>query len=198
MPFNIWTDVQCTSGCNDELLFGQLATDQNCQEVPYLSQISDLYITPVGGLDAFDYSGGNPTLVSGGIDNADLTNSKTKWLVGIGGVAEPEETPYNGPKGSILVIKRIYTLEFEVNVRSNLTRDFLRQLQCNPKNFTFRFGTRGGQLYGGEDGIEPFSSNARLVLGNGAEDFELGRIIITYEMKNGVGDPPRHPNPHAG
>jgi len=197
MALNVWTDVTCTSGCNENLLFGQLAVDQNCVEIPYLSQVSDLYITPNGGIDAFDYSGGDPILVSGGIDNSDVTNGKTKWVVGKGGVAEPEETSYAGPKGSTTVIKRIYTLTFEVNVKSDFSRDFLRQLQCNPKNFTFRYATRGGQLYGGENGIMPSSSNARLVLGNGEEDYELGNIILTWEVSNGQGDPPRHYNPQA-
>lgn len=195
---NEWTDIFCPSGCDETLLFGPVVEDQNCVEIPNLSQVCDLYIQPDGATDAFDYTGGDPVLVSGGIDNTDLLNAKTKWLVGIGGVAEPAETPYNGPKNAIKIIKRMYTLDFQFDVTNVMHRNLARQLQCNPKNFTFRFGTLGGQLFGGDTGITPSSSNAILSLGNGNEDFELGRLILSWEVKGGYGDPPRHPNPHAG
>ena len=195
---NEWTDISCPSGCDETMLFGVLVEDQNCVTVPNLSQVSDLYIRPVGAVSPFDFSGGgDPALIPSGIDNTDTTNAFTKWLVGIGGVAEPEETPYNGPKNSIAIIKRVYTLDFQFDVTNANHRDFARQLQCNPKNFTFWFGTLGGQLFGGEDGITPASSNAILSLGNGNEDYELGRIILRWEVKGGYGDPPRNVNPHA-
>jgi len=195
MVLNTWTDITCPSGCDDNLDFVALSPDQNCVTVPNLSQVSDLYITPNNATDAFDYSGGDPTLVSGGIDNTDTNNLFTKWIVGKGGVAEPAETTYPGPKGSVVVVKRRYTLEFEVNVKEDSTRNLLRQLQCNPKNFSFRYGTIGGQLYGGPDAIIPAASNARMVLGNGDEDYELGTIILEWETSAGSGDPPRHVNP---
>jgi len=194
---NEWTDISCPSGCDEELLFGALVEDQNCVEIPNLSQVSDLYIWPNDSPDAFDYTGGDPVLVSGGIDNTDTANLKTKWLVGIGGVAEPTLTPYNGPKNSVKVIKRVYVLDFQFDVTNPLHRDFARQLQCNPKNFKFRFGTLGGQLFGGANAITPSASDAILSLGAGNEDFELGRILLTWETKGGYGDTERHPNPHA-
>lgn len=195
---NRWADLTCPDGCDEGLDFGALSVNQNCVEIPNLSQISDLYIIPDGAVDAFNYSPGpDPTLVSGGIDNTVLDNSKTKWLVGKGGMAEPEETLYNGPKGSRAIIKRRYTMEFEVSVKSDDTRDFLRQLECNPKNFIFRFGTVAGYLYGGEEGITPAFTNARLSLGNGDEDYELGIVVLEWETDAGAGSAPRHVNPHA-
>lgn len=182
------------------MVFGALVQDQNCVSIPNLSQVCDLYIIPDGAVDAFSYPSGDsadPILIPSGINNSDTTNSFTKWLVGIGGVSEPDLTPYNGPKNSIVVMKRVYTLEFQIDVSNSLHRNFARQLQCNPKNFKFRYGTLGGQLFGGAEGLTPSSSDAIMSLGSGAEDFELCRIVIRWETKGGFGDPPRHVNPHA-
>jgi hypothetical protein len=175
----------------------QLAADPDCIVVPDLSQVSDLYITPTGASDAFDYpsGGGDPSATSGNIDNTVTDNSATKWMVGKGGVAEPEETEYIAQKGTKVITKRRYTLTFEVIVSDNSIRELLRQLQCNWKSFTFRYATRGGWVFGGEDGIAPAFVNAQLPLGDGDEDNELGRIIIEFETANG--DPPRHVDPYA-
>ena len=163
--------------------------------MPNLSQVSDLYITPTGATDAFTYGGGNPTATSGGIDNTVVDNSKTKWVVGKGGVPEPEESVYNGPKSTRIVFKRRYQLSFEVNVKEDGMRDLLRNLQCGWDQFTFRYGTQGGYLYGGSAGIKPTFVNAQLPLADGDEDNEIGRIILDFETTNG--DPPRDPNPLA-
>lgn len=194
---NEWLDISCPAGCDTPLLFGAVPEDQNCVEIPNLSQVCDLYIWPNGATDAFDYTGGDPVLVAGAIDNTDTTNTKTKWLVGIGGVAEPQTVEFNGPKGSLKIIKRIYTLDFQVNVRDTNQRNLLRQLQCNPNNFKFRYGTLGGQLFGGSTAITPSFSDAIFSLGSGNEDYELARIIIRWQVSSGYGDPPRHPNPHS-
>lgn len=197
---NEWTDISCPDGCDSSLLFGALVEDQNCVAIPNLSQVCDLYIIPDGAVDAFSYPSGDdadPSLIPSGIDNTDTTNGFTKWLVGIGGVDEPDLTPYNGPKNTITIMKRVYTLSFQIDVTNKAQRDFARQLQCNPKNFKFRFGTLGRMLFGGASGITPLSSDAILSLGNGNEDFELCRIVLRWEVKGGYGDPPRHVNPHA-
>lgn len=198
MAQNTWTDITCPPGCETDLELVAIPADQNCIEVPLLSQVSDLYITPTGASEAFDWTVPLvPTYLSAGIDNTDTNNAFTKWIVGQGGVAEPELTPWEGPKGATAIIKRTYTLEFEVNVKNEGMRNMLRQLQCNWRSFKFWYGTRGGKLYGGENGIVPASTNAVLALGAGAEDFEMGRIIIVWETTGGAGDPPRTDNPQA-
>lgn len=196
MPaINTWTDITCPSACGATLNYGALPEDPNCVSVPPLSEISDIYITPTGATDAFDYSGGDPVAVSGGIDNTVTDNSKTKHIVVIGTQGDPEETIYAGPKGAEVISKRRFTLEARTPITSQSLYDFLRQIQCNNLNFVFRFATRGGYLFGGENGINPASSNARFPKVEGEEGVEEGILVLSYDTTNG--DPPRHPNPLA-
>lgn len=192
---NTWTDISCPSGCDSSLQFAAIPTDQDCILPPKLSQVSDVYWQPTGAEAPFSYSGDTVTAPSGAIDNSATDNSKSKWLVGKGGVAEPEVSTYDGPKGKTAVTKRRYRLEFEVNVREKAMYDMVRYFQCNPTNFNCWYADRGDFLYGGENGITPVFSDGLLPKGNGDDDNQFGTIIIEYETDNG--DPPRHTNPLA-
>lgn len=196
MPsINTWTDITCPSACGGTLNYGALPADPDCVSVPPLSEISDIYIQPTGATAPFDYSGAQPTAVSGAIDNTDTSNAKTKHLVVIGNQGDPEETIYSGPKGSEVVSKRRYTVEGRTPITAQSIYDFLKQLQCNNLNFVFWFGTRGGYLFGGANGIVPAASNARFPKVEGQEGVEEGLLILAYDTDNG--DPPRHINPLA-
>lgn len=196
MPaINEWTDITCPSACGVALNYGALPSDPDCVSIPPLSEISDLYIQPTGATAPFDYSGGDPVAVSGAIDNTDTSNAKTKHLVVIGTLDEPEETVYNGPKGTQVVSKRRFTVNARTPITAQSVYDFLRQIQCNSLNYVFWFGTRGGYLFGGENGISPASSNARFPKVAGEEGVEEGVLLLSFDTSNG--DPPRHPNPLA-
>lgn len=193
---NTWTDVTCPSACGGTLNYGALPSDPNCVSVPPLSEISDIYIQPTGATAPFDWTTPTaPTAVSGAIDNTTTDNSKTKHLVVVGNQGDPEETIYNGPKGTTVVGLRRYTIEGRTPITAQSIYDFLKQIQCNNLNFVFWFGTRGGYLFGGATGINPASSNARFPKEEGNEGYENGIIILEYETDNG--DPPRVPNPLA-
>lgn len=196
---NSFTDITCPSACSTDLNLVAIASDQTCVKVPFKSQVSRLYIRPDGAADPFTYPGGDggadPTLTASALDNTTSDNSTTKYLVGKGGVAEPEEDIYEGAEGKHIIDKRRYRLEFEVNVRELAVRNLIRQLQCGWLSFTFRYGTRGGQLFGGDSEIIPVFVNGQLPLDAADDGREIGRIIIEYETDNG--DPPRHANPHA-
>lgn len=195
MSLNTWTDITCPSGCDTGLTWGAIPATQNCVLAPKLSQVSDVYIKPTGAADAFTYGVGDPTLTSGNIDNTAGDNSKTIWLVGKGGIADPEPSTYDGPKGKSITTKRRYRLEFEVNVRETSMYNIVRQFQCGSLDFTFRYGDRGDFLYGGSSGISPVFTDGLLSKGAGDEDNQFGTIIIEFETDNG--DAPRHVNPHA-
>ena len=197
MPtINTWTDVTCPSACGGTLNYGALPTDPDCVAVPPLSEISDIYIQPTGATAPFDWSTPTaPTAVSGAIDNTDTANAKTKHLVVIGNQGDPEETLYNGPKGSEVVSKRRYTINARAPITSQNIYDFLKQIQCNNLNFVFWFGTRGDYLFGGAAGISPAASNARFPKVEGNDGVEEGVLVLSYDSDNG--DPPRTPNPLA-
>lgn len=196
MPdINTWTDITCPSACGATLNYGALPSDPNCVSVPPLSEISDIYIQPTGATAPFSMTGSTATAVSGAIDNTVTDNSKTKHLVVIGTQGDPEETEYNGPKGTIVISKRRYTIEARVPITSQSLYDFLRQIQCNNLNFKFWFATRGGYLFGPEAGISPAASNARFPKVEGDDGVEEGVIVLQYDTENG--DPPRFANPLA-
>lgn len=197
MPtINTWTDITCPSACGGTLNYGALPEDPNCVSVPPLAEIQHVYIQPTGATAPFDWSTPTaPTAVSGAIDNTTTDNSKTKHLVIIGSQVDPEETIYNGPGGSQVVSNRRYTMNGRTPITAQSIYDFLKQIQCNNLNFVFWFGTRGGYLFGGENGIYPAASNARFPKNEGNESVEEGTIILTYDSDNG--DPPRTPNPLA-
>lgn len=197
MPdINTWTDITCPSACGGTLNYGALPTDPDCISVPPLSEISDIYIQATGATAPFDWTTPTaPTAVSGAIDNTTTDNSKTKHLVVIGNQGDPEETVYNGTKGSQVVGLRRYTIEGRTPITAQSIYDFLKQIQCNNLNFVFWVGTRGGYLFGGATGISPAASNARFPKVEGSEGYEEGVIILQYETDNG--DPPRVPNPLA-
>lgn len=195
--FNTWSDITWPSNTAcDTLNLGAIPTDQNCLLVPPLSQVSDLYIQPDGATAPFDWTSGSPAEpMTSGIDNSVTDNSASKWLVGKGGVVAPEETVYTGPKLKKKIVRRLYTLNFEVEVTNDDQRDFLRQLQSGWSEFVFWIGTLGNNLFGDENGITPSFVNAQLPLDPGDEDYEKGTIIIEYYSVKG--DPPRYANPLA-
>lgn len=196
MPdINTWADVTCPSACGGTLNYGALPADPDCVSVPPLSEISDIYIQPTGATAPFDWGGSDPTAVSGAIDNTAVDNSKTKHLVVIGEQGDPEETIYEGPKGTTVRSKRRYTIEARTPITAQSIYDFLRQIQCNNLNFVFWFATRGGYLFGGSTGISPASSNARFPKVAGEDGVEEGVLVLEYETANG--DPPRDINPLA-
>lgn len=196
MPdINTWASPSCPSACGGTLNYSALPADPNCVSVPPLSEISDIFIQPTGAPAPFNYSGGQPTAVSGAIDNTNTDNTKCKHLVVIGEQGDPEETEYNGPKGTVVISKRRYLVEARLPITDQGYYTFATELQCNVLNFSFWIGTRGGYLFGGDGGISPASSNARLPKVAGEDGVEEAVILLAYDSDNG--DPPRHLNPLA-
>jgi hypothetical protein len=190
---NNWTDITFPSDCDSGYNLGEIPTDQNCVLNPQLSQVSDLYIQPDGADAPFLWTGSSASINSDGVGNNVTNNSKSKWLVGQGGIPAPEETIYQGPKLMRVVGKRTYQLNFQTEVYSNDQRNFIRQLQSGWSEFKFWIGTLGGNLFGGPNGISPFFVNARLPLDPGDEDYEKGFIVIEFQTSNG--GMPRTANP---
>jgi hypothetical protein len=163
---------------------------------PPLSEISDVYVQPTGATAPFDWTTPTaPTAVSGAIDNTQIDNSKSKHYKMIGNQGDPDETTYTGPDGTETVIKRRYTMTGRTPLIDQSYYDFGKQLQCNTGDFVFWFGTRGGYLFGGPNGISPAKTNARFPKVEGEEGAEELVTEIMYDTKNG--DPPRTPNPLA-
>jgi hypothetical protein len=184
---NTFTDITFPD-CENTFQLGAIPTDQNCLISPILSQVSDLYIKAENAPAPFTWAAGAPSLNDEGIGNNVPNNNRSKWLVGKGGIPDPEETVYQGPKLKEVVGRRVFQLTFETEIYSKGQRDFLRQLQSNWSEYTFWIGSLGGRLFGGEDGIVPYFSNAILPLRSGNEDTEIGIIVIEFAV-DGPGVP---------
>jgi len=160
-----------------------------CDELtipPRLSQVCGLLLLPKGAEGPASW-----VLVSDVeaiIDNTDTSNSAGKWLVGRGSVGRPSEVVVELGKIHRQVSHRIYTLEYEVNIRENGVYAFLQTLQKNYTGFTFWYNTLGGRLFGGSAGIEPDFVTAWTEYSEEADALERGFIQIQWRAD---GDPLR-------
>lgn len=192
------TAITCPDDCSDVNLLPAIVAEQDCTGYEQtLSQVCDLYILPSATDDIFADWATTPTNVtpaSGvGIDNTNTDNTKSKWLVGIGGVAEPEETIDEYPKLQRKVTERLYVLTFRVLNMVQAQYDFLRKLQCGDTSFTFYYGDLGGWVYGIEGGLSPNSVDVDFPHGGGNTDKNQAILTISFRAN---GDPDRHVNPN--
>ena len=117
MAINL-TLTGCPEDCDDVLLLSAIPASQDCTSYPQtLSQVGHLYIRPTGATDPFTNFATTPTVTSGGIDNTEALNAKSKWLVGIGDIAAAEKTITEYPLGKKKTTDRVYT-----RFNSNLVR----------------------------------------------------------------------------
>lgn len=186
---NTFTDITCPADCTTDVQLQAIAADQSCVLIPDYSQVKDLVITPNGAPQPFDFAlAPVVTYTALSIDNAVADNSKSKHLVGMGGVAESEEREVELPDRQTAVASRKYTLIHKVSVKEDAVYNLLRQIQCGWTGFTFNYANVGGHIFGDSGGIKPLSVTAKLPLADGKDDTEEGIIVIVYEAK---GDPRR-------
>ena len=190
---NTFKDLTCPTGCTTGVQYKAIGADQTCVAVPNKSQLNNLIITPAGAPAVFDWSVTPITYVAASIDNTVTDNSKSKRLVGIGGVAEPDATERDMPNGVIAVTSRKYTVTFKTSVVDQANYDLLRQMQCGDLKFTFQYTNVGGHAFGDTSGISPSKIDVKLPLLDGKDDVEEGIIVLEYETTNG--DPRRDTNP---
>lgn len=114
------------------------------------------------------------------IENSIVATDAAKYLVGVGGIAEPTETVIEGPKLQDLVVDRVYTLTLEVHNLSDIQYDALRQLQCGKTDFQFWYEDLSGNIFGGAGGITPLSVKATLPKENSRTAYDTGTVTITY------------------
>lgn len=194
MAINL-TLTGCPEDCDDVLLLSAIPASQDCTSYPQtLSQVGHLYIRPTGATDPFTNFATTPTVTSGGIDNTEALNAKSKWLVGIGDIAAAEKTITEYPLGKKKTTDRVYTLNFRILNLSAAQYEFLRQLQCGTLGFSFYYADLGDWLFGKVGGLEPDFVTVRFPKGEGKEDKNVAIIVLSWRAN---GDPIRRVNPHA-
>ena len=196
MVLIIWWEISFPTDCDGTLDFPALPDYSNeCIPIPGKSQINEIYITPDGATDGFNYSGGDPTLTVGGFDNSVTDNSKSKFLPCSGGMDAPEPEIWEGPKEIDTVISRRYQLNLEIPYETIAEYLYLKHFQGNYRKYIVRFGDLDGWLFGGENGIRPFFVDAQFPKENSRTGRKICTLLIDFVTKDG--DPPAHPNPMA-
>jgi len=188
--------VTCPNDCATDLNLGALDTLQDCTtyEQKY-SQIYSIVLMPDGETAPLNWSAApTVTLVSGEIDNTTTDGTKSKWLVGEGGIDAPEKILDEYPGRKTRTSFRTYTLTFNVKNLIDKQYSFLRQLQCGNTNFKLWYDTVGGHIFGGANGIDISGIDCDFIYGGGRDDKELATITITWEAD---GDPVRGVSPFA-
>lgn len=135
------------------VLMPAIAADQNTQLPPKLSEISGLLILPLGSAGPTSWI--SKDAVEATSDNTVADNTKAKWIIGRGEMPQPEDVVVDLGKDERRIARRLYSLEFEVNVRCDPELSFLKTFQRNYRSFRFWFATRGNRFLGGTQGIHP-------------------------------------------
>ena len=167
---------------------GELPEDSECGCLiaPPLSQICGVVILPNGAKSPLDWT--NKSDIESTIDNTVNNNTRGKWLLGIGEIAEPQEIIAELGRTYIKYARRVYTLVHEVPICDQITYNFLLKLQTNWTGFNFWYYTVGCHFYGKSGGIRPAYVTVTFPKGRGEEDVEIGNVKITWYAD---GDPLR-------
>lgn len=173
------------NGCG-EVTLPELPTAYGCGLSPLLSQVCGLLILPKGAPPPSSWVSADA--MEAVIDNTVTDNSAGKWIVGRGGIEKPDEVIIGLGKRTRKVGARLYTLDYEVNIRPNGIYNFLTTLQTGYRGFNFWFNTLGGRLFGGPTGICPDFVTAWTEYSEEAEEVERGYIQLQWYAD---GDPPR-------
>jgi len=188
--------VTCPNDCSTALQLGALDDLQDCTtyEQKY-SQIYSIVLQPDGENAPFDWSSApTVTTVSAEIDNTTTDGTKSKWIVGEGGIAAPEKVVDEYPARKTRTSFRTYALTFNVKNLSDDQYAFLRQLQCGSTDFKLWYDTVGGHIFGGANGIDISGIDCDFIMGEGRDDKAYATITINWEAD---GDPDRGNSPFA-
>lgn len=190
----------CPADCDDDNLLPAIPAIQDCPTYEQVrSQIHTLYIMPqVGGVssaDPFTNFATTPTATASAIDNTSVNNTKAKFLIGEGGVAEPGEVVLQYPLLQDRVTERDYQLTFSIKNLVQAQYDMLLQMQCGNVDLTFYYASGMGAtqwVYGKQGGIVPTKVSVSFPKGAGRDDRDIAIVKIDWKA---YGDPDRRINP---
>lgn len=190
MAFNDFLGIP--ADCDTAVLFSALPADPNCVLPPGLAQVNYLFISFCTAVDPFVNDGSDViTLVANEIDNTNADNTKTRQLLGEGGIPEHEVTEVPGPNRSILIPAggRKFEINHRILITDNDMRNFLRKFQGGKLNFRFWYQDLSGWLYGPVlptlsttyGGIFPSFVNVQMPKGEGPDDYNYATLTIRWD-----------------
>lgn len=194
--------ADCTTAYN----LPALPADPNCILAPKLSQVNYVFISPCSAAEPFENDGSDAiTLVSPAeIDNANTDNTKSRQILGEGGIAEHEVVEVDGPNRTTLIPNggRGYELQHRIIISDQSVYDFLKALQAGWVDFRFWYQDLAGLLYGEVvtaavaatryGGIRPSYVNVQFPKGEGRDDRGYATLILRW---NANAEPHRYTSP---
>ena len=178
----------------------QIPPSQDCIKQPKKSQVCSLIVLPLGAAGPSDWT--NLDSWEEVIDNNADNNLYARRIDGIGEI--PESTPIylqSGLKRRVRAYQK--ELIFDIDLTCDWQYQLLTRMQCGFLNFRFWLVTLSGRIIGGSQGIRPREAIADDVYGRESNNYELGKIRITWVQKKshdralveGLGVPVNPPTP---
>lgn len=152
MSYNRFVNTDC-----DFLELAAIPATQGCTPTPRLSEITTIIILPYGAKGPGDWT--DYDSINGVIDNSASDNQYAKLIVGRGEIQEG--TPVNFQLGrQTKTVGYRKTLRFDIPIIYDQQYTLLQKMQRGATSYRFWFGTLGGRLIGGANGIQPDYSTA--------------------------------------
>lgn len=125
----------------------------------------------------------------------DSGGATVRELIGVGDKPEPETETADLPDDQEKILRVKQMINFDLSDFNQTNYDFLRLLQCNGGgSFYIWYATKGGGLYGGNDGFQATIKRPNILLNRGPGSFATGSMVIEW---SNMFDPPRIDNPMA-
>ena len=179
--------ITCPSDCTITW-GGYTAVNAECPGTPKRSEINRIYLRhPVDGVGLTDWTDAAEWATA--VDPTNTDNTKLKVLEVVGSLPAEDRTVIPMTNGVEVFGEGVFTLTAELKSFSAGMRDWLRQLQCGVAIPYLYFTTRGGKMNGkngAQGGIKLKSINVSLPLESGADAYEGGIIIMTWEAQTAV------------
>ena len=181
--------ITCPTSCTTEYV-GAIET-VDCLYAPQNAEINHVYLL---GSAAGPADWTVPANWSGLVDNT-TADTTIKDLRGIGDVGEHEVlVTYTMADGNEIDGEKEWTLTLDINNVGDTLYDELRELQCGKKKPNFWYTTRGGFMFGQQDGIEAAKYTVQFPKDRGDDSAERAIVIISWK---GSVDPQRIADPFA-
>ena len=135
------------------VLLPAISADQNKVLPPSLSEVCGILVLPMRAAPPSSWVSSDA--IENAADNTVTDNSSAKWITGIGDLPRPEDIIIDMGKDERRIGRRLFSLEFEVNVRCDPELSFVRTFQQQYRSFKFWIATRGGRFLGSQRGIFP-------------------------------------------
>lgn len=177
--------LDCAENCGETEL--PVFVSEYCSDavVLELSEISELYIASIDPADKTKALGGPSDWTSKTSWESAISNTgagKVRKLFGSGDVPEGEPITVPIHDGQDKVLNYNYVINYDIQSMTQENYTAMRMLQCGG-NFRIWYMTRGGFLYGGQNGIPVNVRKATSPSERGKESYKILKFVFAWTAK---------------